>query len=137
MTITCVSFCFIRSFKKRKRYWITPENNETCVDNIVVYRKGQFKDVHFDQNCCFLYHELDKVGLKFHLLSIYLSIYLSIHLSIYLSIYQSINQSRTEQGGSKVSDFFFVLLSQLKVYHLSIYISNQSINRSITKSFVI
>jgi len=26
-----------------------------------IIRKGQFKDVHFDQNCCFLYHELDKV----------------------------------------------------------------------------
>ena len=24
-------------------------------------RKGQFKDVHFDANCCFLYHDIDKV----------------------------------------------------------------------------
>jgi hypothetical protein len=24
-------------------------------------RKGQFKDVHFDASCCFLYHDIDKV----------------------------------------------------------------------------
>ncbi|XP_023346451.1 serine/threonine-protein kinase prp4 [Eurytemora carolleeae] len=26
-----------------------------------IIRKGQFKDLHFDQNCCFLYHDIDKV----------------------------------------------------------------------------
>ena len=27
-------------------------------------RKGQFKDVHFDASCCFLYHDIDKVTVK-------------------------------------------------------------------------
>jgi len=26
-----------------------------------IIRKGQFKDIHFDSNCCFLYHDIDKV----------------------------------------------------------------------------
>ena len=26
-----------------------------------IVRKGQFKDQHFDANCCFLYHDIDKV----------------------------------------------------------------------------
>jgi len=26
-----------------------------------IIRKGQFKDMHFDSSCCFLYHEVDKV----------------------------------------------------------------------------
>jgi len=26
-----------------------------------IIRKGQFKDIHFDSNCCFLYHDIDRV----------------------------------------------------------------------------
>ena len=26
-----------------------------------IIRKGQFKDIHFDPQCCFLYHDIDKV----------------------------------------------------------------------------
>ena len=26
-----------------------------------IIRKGQFKDIHFDANCCFLYHDIDRV----------------------------------------------------------------------------
>ena len=33
----------------------------TTITTLTITRKGQFKDIHFDSNCCFLYHDIDKV----------------------------------------------------------------------------
>lgn len=44
-----------------------------------VVRKGAFKDQHFDNNCNFLYHEIDKVTER---VSIYFVLYKNIHICL-------------------------------------------------------
>lgn len=42
-------------------------NETSCIIGKVpnkVIRKGQFKDLHFDGSCNFLYHEIDKITEK-------------------------------------------------------------------------
>lgn len=45
-----------------------------------VIRKGQFKDQHFDNNCNFLYHEIDRITEKVSLFCFFSSILLCVKL---------------------------------------------------------
>jgi serine/threonine-protein kinase PRP4 len=52
-------------------------------------RKAQFKDQHFDQNCNFLYHEIDKVTERVRMLSLifdYSALSVSILVNVSLSL---------------------------------------------------
>jgi len=92
-----------------------------------IIRKGQFKDVHFDGNCCFLYHDIDKVTQREKVVNMPV-VNKTRHLDSELS------------GGNKMSEEQHRKVGQLKDFlekvHLLDPAKRISLNQCLTHPFI-
>lgn len=91
-----------------------------------IIRKGMFKDIHFDSNCCFMYHDIDKVTQREKVVQM-----------------PSINKSRSleqELGGSKVPEDQARKVVQLRDFldqiHMLDPAKRPSLNQCLTHPFI-
>jgi len=90
-------------------------------------RKGQFKDLHFDQNCCFMYRELDKVTQREKVVQM-----------------PTVNKTRNLEselsGGHKLPEDQFRKISQLRDFLEKIHMVDPakriSLNQCLTHPFI-
>jgi len=92
-----------------------------------IIRKGQFKDIHFDQNCCFQYHDIDKVTQREKVVT--------------MPVVNKTRHLETElTGGNKLSEEQHRKVSQLKDFlekvHLLDPAKRISLNQCLTHPFI-